>query len=83
LYIYVSKTWIYSKPPYSKENPGAKAVLLSGPPGIGKTTLATVVANQEGYEVLELNASDVRSKKNLQDKLEVRVSNININMKEK
>jgi len=35
-------------PPYSKENPGAKAALLSGPPGIGKTTTATIVARQEG-----------------------------------
>jgi replication factor C subunit 1 len=35
-------------PPFSKENPGAKAVLLSGPPGIGKTTLATLVAKQMG-----------------------------------
>jgi replication factor C subunit 1 len=48
---------------FSKENPGAKAVLLSGPPGIGKTTVATLAARQLGYETLELNASDARSKK--------------------
>jgi replication factor C subunit 1 len=38
--------------PFTKENPGAKAAMLSGSPGIGKTTLATLVAKYLGYEVL-------------------------------
>ncbi|GKY93311.1 hypothetical protein MPSEU_000298700 [Mayamaea pseudoterrestris] len=42
-----------------------KAALLSGPPGIGKTTSALVVANEAGRDVIEFNASDVRSKKSL------------------
>lgn len=50
------------KPMHQKENPAAKAVLLSGPPGIGKTTTATLTAAHNGYEVLELNASDTRNK---------------------
>lgn len=40
-----------------------RAVLISGPPGIGKTTSAHIVANASGYSPLELNASDTRSKK--------------------
>lgn len=39
-----------------------KILLLTGPPGLGKTTLAHVCAKQAGYEVLEINASDDRSK---------------------
>ena len=31
-------------------------LLISGPPGLGKTTLAHVVAKQAGYEVMEINA---------------------------
>ena len=57
------------KVPFSKENPGAKAVLLSGPPGIGKTTVATLIAAELGYETLELNASDTRSKKAITEEL--------------
>ncbi|RHZ65952.1 putative sister chromatid cohesion factor (Chl12) [Aspergillus thermomutatus] len=39
-----------------------KVLLLCGPPGLGKTTLAHVCAKQAGYEVLEINASDDRSR---------------------
>ena len=43
-------------------NPNAKAVLLSGPPGIGKTSAARIVCRKLGYEALETNASDTRNK---------------------
>lgn len=38
-----------------------KPVCLIGPPGIGKTTIAHLLAAQSGYVVHELNASDSRT----------------------
>ena len=35
-------------------------MLLAGPPGLGKTTLAHVAAKHAGYNVVEMNASDDR-----------------------
>lgn len=40
-----------------------RAVMIHGPPGIGKTTAAHLVAKLEGYDIVESNASDTRSKK--------------------
>ncbi|KAK4163217.1 putative chromosome transmission fidelity protein 18 [Cladorrhinum sp. PSN259] len=45
-----------------EEKPHRKILMLHGPPGLGKTTLAHVCARQAGYEVLEINASDDRSR---------------------
>ncbi|GLC37764.1 hypothetical protein PLESTB_001474400 [Pleodorina starrii] len=39
-----------------------KAALLSGPPGIGKTSAAHIIARETGFEVVEMNASDTRNK---------------------
>lgn len=39
-----------------------KILMLTGPPGLGKTTLAHVCARQAGYEVVEINASDERNR---------------------
>jgi len=39
----------------------SKGILLAGPPGVGKTTIIHALANDYGLEVLELNASDVRT----------------------
>ena len=39
-----------------------KAVLISGPPGIGKSSAAAIIAKQLGFVVKEVNASDTRGK---------------------
>ena len=46
-----------------------KAVLLHGPPGIGKTSLAHALKEEFGFEIFELNASDFRNKEQLESKL--------------
>ena len=48
---------------------GTKPVLLVGPPGIGKTTMAFLLAERFGYDMIGLNASDVRSKSKINDML--------------
>lgn len=40
-----------------------RAVMIHGGPGIGKTTAAHLAAKLEGYDIVESNASDTRSKK--------------------
>jgi replication factor C large subunit len=40
-----------------------KAVLLYGPPGVGKTALVNAAANEFGYKIIEMNASDTRTEK--------------------
>ncbi|XP_017031219.1 replication factor C subunit 1 [Drosophila kikkawai] len=63
--------------PWAKNDDGSfyKAALLSGPPGIGKTTTATLVAKELGFDAVEFNASDTRSKRLLKDEVSTLLSN--------
>ena len=49
--------------------PKTKPVMLIGSPGTGKTTIVHLVAEELGYTLVELNASDFRSKSVLEGKL--------------
>lgn len=52
---------------YLTLNESGKSVLISGTPGIGKTTLAVAAAKTLGYEPLEVNASrNLRSHEDVQ-----------------
>lgn len=55
--------------PNDRSPPEYKAILLCGPPGLGKTTLAHIVAKHAGYKPFEINASDDRSKNKLLEKI--------------
>ncbi|CAH0747063.1 unnamed protein product [Diatraea saccharalis] len=50
--------------PWAKNDDGGyyKAALLSGPPGVGKTTTVSLVCKELGFDMVEFNASDTRSK---------------------
>ena len=49
--------------------PESRMLLLAGGPGLGKTTLAHIIAKTAGYRALEINASDERSGKTLRERI--------------
>ena len=63
---------------FTKWKKGTKPLLLIGPPGIGKTTIAYLAAKQFGYDMIGLNASDVRSKLRINEILSPVLGNVTI-----
>jgi replication factor C large subunit len=57
---------------------GVKPLLLVGPPGIGKTTLAQLAAKEFGYDLIGMNASDVRNKSNIEELLSPLLGNTSL-----
>lgn len=53
--------------------------MIHGPPGIGKTTAAHLVSKLLGFDVLENNASDTRSKSLLAAKVTSTIQNRSLN----
>ncbi|KAM7022007.1 replication factor C subunit 1 isoform 3-T3 [Passerculus sandwichensis] len=67
-----------SKTGSKDDGSGFKAALLSGPPGVGKTTTAALVCKELGYSYVELNASDTRSKNSLKEVVAESLNNTSI-----
>ena len=63
---------------FAKWKKGTKPILLVGPPGIGKTTIANLAAKQFGYDMIGLNASDVRSKSRISEILSPVLGNVSV-----
>jgi replication factor C large subunit len=60
-----------------------KAMILHGPPGTGKTTLAHVMALETKSEIFELNASDLRNKNKLKEILRPAIEQQSLTKKNK
>ena len=63
---------------FAKWKKGTKPLLLVGPPGIGKTTIAYLLAKQFEYDMIGLNASDVRSKSRINEILTPVLGNVSV-----
>uniref|UniRef100_A0AAQ4QYK9 Replication factor C subunit 1 n=1 Tax=Gasterosteus aculeatus aculeatus TaxID=481459 RepID=A0AAQ4QYK9_GASAC len=69
----------FGKPGGGKDDGAAfKAALLSGPPGVGKTTTAALVCEELGLSYVEMNASCTRSKNSLKEVVAESLSNTSI-----
>ena len=65
----------FSKP----ENLNARALIVSGSPGIGKTSSIRVISQFKGYKVFELNASDKRNKDIINNSVGFLMNNTTLN----
>ncbi len=63
---------------FAKWKKGTKPILLVGPPGIGKTTISNLAGKQFGYDMISLNASDVRTKSRITQVLTPVLGNITV-----
>jgi len=62
----------------NKKKKFSNCLIIHGPPGIGKTSLANIILTINNYDVIEFNSSDIRNQKILKDKLQQINGNVNI-----
>lgn len=65
-----------SKPQF--ENLNARACLITGDPGIGKTSSVRLIAKLKGYKTMETNASDKRNKESINTTVSVLQNNLTL-----
>tara|TARA_B100000989_G_C19530590_1_gene469525 strand:- start:1812 stop:3200 length:1389 start_codon:yes stop_codon:yes gene_type:complete len=70
------KKWISDFSNKVKGTPNC--LFLHGPPGIGKTSLANIILTENGFDVCEFNASEVRNQKQIKDQINEINGNVNV-----
>lgn len=76
--IAVMDKWLSDFSNKKKESRVKNGLLISGPPGIGKTSCAHVLLKKHNYVAIEFNASEVRSKNTVAEKLDRIMNGSNI-----
>ena len=61
----------------NKEKNFTNCLILHGPPGIGKTSLANIILESNDFDIIEFNSSDIKVK-NIKKKKDKINGNINI-----
>lgn len=67
--------WLKNWSSNEKSKDHQKGCVITGPPGIGKTSATTLIAKECGYRPIHLNASDQRSRNTLQNSISVVLNN--------
>lgn len=60
--------WAEDLKEMDREDPFFRCISIEGPPGSGKSTFASILGNFGSYQVIEMNASDKRTKQSISQK---------------
>ena len=74
--LQVVEKWITNFKKKVKGTPNC--LFLHGPPGIGKTSLANIILSENGFDVCEFNASEVRNQKQIKEQINEINGNVNV-----